>query len=161
MDRVTSPYFDNTVLEIFEQPVTTAERAALNAFASLPTKNRAQNARHLFAYYRDTHACDDDPEELDDLMGVPATPEVIWPHVAVYSVCARTNPDDGLAYVMVSGNCAWEPEHGLLMVWREGRVLNKVGGYDDHLTNAYAYGDATLENVVYRARDATFTTSLD
>ena len=161
MDTLTSPYFNNAVLDVFEQTKTAEECAALDAFASLPTENRLRDAHHLFAYYRDMHACDDDPEELDALMGVPATPQDIWPHVSVHSVCARTNPDDGLAYVMVSGNCAWEPEHGLLMVWREGRVLNKVGVYDDHLTNAYAYGDATLENVVYRAHDAVFTTSLD
>ena len=161
METLTSPYFDNAVLDIFEPPETSQEQAALVAFATLAAKDRLADSQHLFAYYQDTRARDDDPDWHDSQMGVPATPQDIWPHVSVFSVCARTNPDDGLAYVMVSGNCAWEQEHGLLMVWREGQILNKVGGYDDHETNEYAYGDAALARVVYRGSTADFTTTLD
>ena len=67
----------------------------------------------------------------------------------------------GHSYVVVEANCDWEEEHGLMLVWKDGKRLTKVGGYDGHLSNVWAYDDDTLENVVYAASNPKFQTLLD
>ena len=57
---------------------------------------------------------------------------------------------DRAAYVSLECGCDWEEEHGLQIVFKEGLHVNMVGQYDGHLTNADAYGDGRLENVIYR-----------
>jgi hypothetical protein len=37
-------------------------------------------------------------------------------------------------YVMVEGECEWEPEHGLQLVFRQGRMLTRASQYDGYLT---------------------------
>ena len=41
-------------------------------------------------------------------------------------------------------------QHGLQIVFKDGRSVTKVGPYDGHLTNSNAYADASLDGVVYR-----------
>jgi hypothetical protein len=45
--------------------------------------------------------------------------------------------------------CDWEPEHGLQIVFRDGREVTKVGPYDGHLTNSAAYANDDLDGIVY------------
>lgn len=45
---------------------------------------------------------------------------------------------------------SWEPEHGLQLVFENGLTVCKVGPYDGHNTNAHAYADASLLNVVFK-----------
>ncbi|WP_420847686.1 DUF6985 domain-containing protein [Natronosporangium hydrolyticum] len=59
---------------------------------------------------------------------------------------------DQRVYVSIECECAWEPEHGLQIVFRDGAAVTKVGPYDGHLTNSAAYADDTLDGVVYRRR---------
>ncbi|WP_371681854.1 hypothetical protein [Labrenzia sp. VG12] len=83
----------------------------------------------------------------------------MWRHVTPGPVFQeRGNGDDDVWYAIMEAECDWEIEHGLMMVWRNGTTLCKVGGYDGHLTNADAYGDAHLSNVVYQATNPGFTT---
>jgi hypothetical protein len=42
-------------------------------------------------------------------------------------------------YVQVSCECSWEPEHGLQLVFRQGKKLTRVSGHDGHLTEADAF----------------------
>ena len=85
---------------------------------------------------------------------VEATPHSIWEHVQLGSELhvSRRSPRDQAIYVSFECNCDWEPEHGLQLVFREGRAVVKVGPYDGHLTNADAYGDPGLEGTVYKER---------
>lgn len=43
-------------------------------------------------------------------------------------------------YVAVDCRCDWEEEHGLQLVFRQGRMLTRVSDQDGHLTEAHAYG---------------------
>jgi len=36
-------------------------------------------------------------------------------------------------YFSIEGNCDWEEEHGLQLVFRDGTEVTKVGQYDGHL----------------------------
>jgi hypothetical protein len=81
--------------------------------------------------------------------------EDVWQHVAFgseFHVSLRSEGDDedGI-YFSLECNCAWEPEHGLQIVIRDGLVVTKVGPFDGHLTNSDAFADHRLKGVVYKS----------
>ena len=99
-------------------------------------------------------------EFLDEEMGIPSSPSAIWEHVRPGPVHVARD-EDGVHYVGMEADCAWEKEHGLLLVWREGQVLTRVSNDDGGLTNAWVLNDNSLSDVVYAATDGRFTTRLD
>ncbi|WP_240230868.1 DUF6985 domain-containing protein [Devosia lacusdianchii] len=156
------PYFDNAEMETIEAVEDAGAAAALAAFVALTPADRLADARHVFAYYKDYHQAVGGEDWLDEQMGVPETPADIWRHVTPGGEIAveKGRKGDDNWYVVMEANCAWEEEHGLMLVWRNGTTLTKVGGYDGHLTNVNAYADDSLVDVVYAASDPTFTTRL-
>lgn len=136
-----------------------AEQAALSAFLALTSRDRLADSRHLYAYYRDVKqaVASEDGRELE--MAVPKTPEAIWTHVTPTQLYLDAGRDgDPHLYIVAECECDWEDEHGLMMVWRDGATLCKVSGFDGHVTNADAYDDDTLADVVYPGIDKTFRT---
>ena len=102
---------------------------------------------YVFDYYRDIAAeCGDEP----DFVEIAASGDV-WDHVqfAGEPCVARRAYGDKAVYVSVECNCDWEPEHGLQIVFRQGKAVNKVGPFNGHLSNADAYDDKALEDTVY------------
>jgi hypothetical protein len=103
----------------------------------------------LFRYYRDF-------EEWwleDDKQPIKSADE-LWQHVRLGSepmVSRRSYGDKGI-YISVECGCDWEQEHGLQLVLKNGRKVNKLGGYDGHLTNSDAFDDESLEDVIYPER---------
>ena len=80
------------------------------------------------------------------------SPKEIWSHIQFGNeliVSRRSSGDEGV-YISLECNCAWEPEHGLQIVFRNGNKVCKIGPFDGHLTNADAFADARLEGIVYR-----------
>ena len=123
------------------------------AIANLRSSERdllQEAARYVFRYYEDMNRDWDrgDPEYVE------ASPHSIWEHVQLGSelYISRRPSGDHAVYVSLECNCDWEPEHGLQLVFREGRTVIKVGPYDGHLTNADAYADPGLEGTVYKGR---------
>ncbi len=104
---------------------------------------------HVFSYYDDMKEFwQQDAESFVELK----SPSEVWAHVQFGGeaiVSRRRNGDKGV-YISLECNCDWEPEHGLQIVFRNGNRVNKVGPYDGHLTNANAYADPDLEDVVYK-----------
>jgi hypothetical protein len=103
----------------------------------------------LFCYYRDF-------EELwleDGNRPIKSANE-LWQHVRLGGepmVSRRSHGDEGI-YISIECGCDWEREHGLQIVLRNGLGVNKLGGFDGHLTNSDAYDDESLENAIYRER---------
>jgi hypothetical protein len=93
----------------------------------------------------------DQPRSMPKL----AKPEDVWKHVQfgdeIY-VSRRSDgdPEDGI-YLSLECNCDWEVEHGLQLVFREGRAVTKVGSFDGHVTNTDACSDAGVRGVIYRS----------
>lgn len=54
------------------------------------------------------------------------------------------------AYISFEGEVSWEPEHGLQLVFENGSRVCKVGPYDGHVTNAHAFADVSLLDVVFK-----------
>ena len=166
MPTLKIPYFDDVEVEVDYAgnnggcPLTNTEAAAaLKAFLSLTTADRLSDSRHVYAYYQDFREYVGGEDWMDEELGVPDSPEAIWKHVTPKSLFVDKDGNGGERYyVIIECECGWESEHGLMMVWRDGRTLSKVGGYDGHLTNAS--GDDGLEDVVYLGLDARFHTRL-
>jgi hypothetical protein len=53
-------------------------------------------------------------------------------------------------FVSLECNCAWEVEHGLQLVFRNGREISNVGPFDGHVSNESAYANERLKGVVYK-----------
>ena len=68
-------------------------------------------------------------------------PEDIWNFVSPQEILvSRRSRVDKRIYVQLLCECAWDPEHGLQLVFREGAVLSRVSMQDGHLTYADAFG---------------------
>ena len=154
-------WFDGAEVEL-EEPETARDAAALKNFLRLTALDRFKASRHVYAYYRDFHSAVGGQDWLDSEMGIPTTPEDIWKHVRPMTLFAESDPDlPGHSYVVIEANCDWEVEHGLMLVWEDGKRLTKVSGYDGNFSNAWAGDDDALKNVVYAASDPQFQTLLD
>ena len=80
-------------------------------------------------------------------------PGDVWKYVEIGDrVCVEQQADgpaeDGW-YLSINCNCDWEEEHGLLLVFRDGTVVSRVGPSDGHLTNSHAFGEPGYDGVIY------------
>jgi hypothetical protein len=124
--------------------------AAIRAFLALDPSALTAAAPWIYAYYRDV--MDDVVAAGDDGYHVA----IDGPHDVLEHVRLGTEPlvtrdayGDRRVHVSVECECDWEPEHGLQVVFREGRTVTKVGPYNGHFTNSAAYADDSLDGVVY------------
>ncbi|MEO1482923.1 MAG: hypothetical protein AAFU77_12520 [Myxococcota bacterium] len=81
-------------------------------------------------------------------------PSEVWDHVAIGAepsiVLGGGKYTPSRHYISFEGNVAWEPEHGLQLVFEKGPKLCKVSPYDGHVTNAAAFADPNLHGVIFR-----------
>ncbi len=69
----------------------------------------------------------------------------IWDFVAPIEIfLSRRYRRDEDIYVQIDCECNWDEEHGLQLVFRQGKKLTRISGIDGHLTAADAY-DTTDE----------------
>lgn len=123
--------------------------AAVRNFLALDPAVLHTAEGHVFRYYRDCAEYWDD--EDDDGFPSIAAPRDVWQHVRFGTepvVKRRAYGDRGI-YISLECECDWEPEHGLEIVFHNGERVNKVGPYDGHCTNADAYDDDSLKDVIY------------
>ncbi|WP_218186356.1 DUF6985 domain-containing protein [Terasakiispira papahanaumokuakeensis] len=78
-------------------------------------------------------------------------PQDVWQFVRFgCEPAVSRRDDDNTIYISLVCSCDWEREHGLQLVFKDGRYVNKLGGYDGHLTHSDAFDDESLEGVIYR-----------
>lgn len=156
MTATRVPLFDGVELQLLSPLATAETQAALHTFLALSPPDRAGLSRHVVAYAQDVQEWTGDETPLD------LSPDGIWSHVHPRVLAIETDAHSPRheTYVVVEADCDWEPEHGLMLCFREGRTLTKCGGFDGHLTNVNALNDPRLADVVYRALDPRFTTRL-
>ena len=133
-----------------DDPDKEAFLVAIANFLSLPESALKKSERYVFQYYKDL---EDAWKSYDDDFKPIPSPADVWKHVRLGTaptVSRRAHGDKGI-YVSVECGCDWEEEHGLQIVFKNGLKVNKVGPFDGHLTNSDAYGDESLEDVIYQA----------
>ncbi|SDI56196.1 DUF6985 domain-containing protein [Nonomuraea jiangxiensis] len=133
-----------------DDPAPEDFHAAIRTFLALDRSALTAATPSIFAYYRDV--TDDIVAAGDDDWYV----EIEGPHDVLDHIQFGDNPivsrdsyGDRHVYVSLVCECDWEVEHGLQIVFRDGRTVTKVGPCDGHLTNAAAYADDSLDGVVY------------
>ena len=123
--------------------------AAIGTFLALDESVLRSATPYVFEYYQDVTAAVIADDDLDWYVEIPG-PDEVWNHIEIgYEVMVQRHGRSGLVYMSVACGCDWEPEHGLQIVFREGRTVSKVGPYDGHLTNASAYDRDDLADVIY------------
>ncbi|MFD0892986.1 hypothetical protein KBB96_16320 [Luteolibacter ambystomatis] len=109
--------------------------AALQAFLALGTDGRREAQPYVYQHYlRIAKLFGDQLECHID------SPDDVWQHIHPCSLTLTKREEDDLIYVQICGGCDWDAEHGLQMIYRRGRQLSRVSGYDGHLTHSDAHG---------------------
>jgi hypothetical protein len=139
-----------------EDPVTEEgilRKEAISGFIAGGPQLLDEATRFLRAYYWST-AAEFTPRERIQY-GIPEISDSadIWAHVQFRHPPTWTLGGGplmpGRSYLSFEGEVSWEPEHGLQLVYEDGRRLCKVSQYDGHVTVAHAYGDPYLLGVVF------------
>ncbi|WP_371868412.1 DUF6985 domain-containing protein [Telluria aromaticivorans] len=146
--RVLQDRYVRIILEGYEEDENAEDfHSAINSFLSIGPEFLTEAETHVFSYYRDVDGFWDSPNE-PVCIGAPSE---VWAHVQFGRdayVYRRDSGDNGI-YISIECECDWEPEHGLQIVFRNGKSICKVGPYDGHATNADAFANAQLEDVIY------------
>ena len=134
------------IVDGFEPSEAASLTASVQSFCALTAAGLKREAGdHVWAYYRDFAARYVDEPGFPSISGA----DQIWDFVT-FGDEVWVKRDGSHWYVSVENECAWEPEHGLELVFKDGRQLVKVGQVDGHLTNRGAFGDGSIpEDAVY------------
>ncbi len=118
--------------------------SALSNFFLLDKQSRLALSDLVFKNYSDfLEAIGDDDEFKINIK----QKEDIWDFVHPSEIYVTRRPyNDMDIYVQIHCGCDWEEEHGLQLVFRQGRQLTRVSDIDGHLTEADAYGKPDSED---------------
>ncbi|MBW8360603.1 MAG: hypothetical protein K0M56_00285 [Kaistella sp.] len=71
----------------------------------------------------------------------------IWNHIHPTEIYVARRPyNEQDIYIQVACECDWEQEHGLQLVFRQGKKLTRISDQDGHLTEADAYNKPDEED---------------
>jgi hypothetical protein len=146
------PFFDKAKLAItfakFEPEkdlkfIEEADNAILN-FLKLTSLDRLKISDLVLKNYYDFLEAVGDDEEFKLNIDKP---DQIWDFVHPNDIYVSRRPyNDKDIYVQISCDCDWEEEHGLQLIFRQGRQITRVSGIDGHLTEADAYDKPDSED---------------
>ena len=135
-EPIPVPFFGSTALTFIIEADADAPdvHAAVERALALGEADRLAISAPVFENYRAfLEASDLDPLDI-------AMPTKVWQYVTPTAVhVRRRRRRDRDVYVAFMCECAWEPEHGLQLVFRGGDRLVRVSYQDGHLTHADAY----------------------
>jgi hypothetical protein len=88
-----------------------------------------------------------DVDEADEPLRAIKDKTDIWKFIypTVLYVTRRPYKEQDM-YVQIACECVWEQEHGLQLVFRQGKKLTRISDQDGHLTEADAYGKPDEED---------------
>lgn len=129
--KIEVPYFDGKSFELDEDQACLPHEAqqALRNFLSLTNEQRLSEPSLVYQYYRDFRGVGDFAGWLDEQMGVLKDDETIWERVSPEFLDVHQGMS-GLWYVVAAGDCEWDQEHGIMLVWLQGHTLIRVGPDD-------------------------------
>ena len=99
---------------------------ALRNFMELTPEDLKVAEPHLFAEFKQCEAAID-PTCLDVVISDSSE---VWGELEFRSVNLM-KPDDKV-YVQLAAECSWDPEHGIQLIFRNGKHLTRVSEQDGH-----------------------------
>jgi hypothetical protein len=149
-DAIAIPFFDNkklavTFMDLGPEDLEEAD-AALRNFFALTSDDRLRISDLAYKNYTDfLDEVDFDgiEEGLSDIKEDHEIWNFIYPTDIYVSKRHRRDHD---VYVCISCECGWEEEHGLQLVFRQGKKLTRISSEDGHLTEADAYDKPDAED---------------
>ena len=80
-------------------------------------------------------------DKLDEPLRQIKNKNEIWKFIHPTEIYAKRRAyNDKDIYVSIACECDWEQEHGLQLVFRQGKKMTRISDQDGHLTEADAYG---------------------
>ncbi|GAL06291.1 hypothetical protein JCM19237_1936 [Photobacterium aphoticum] len=123
---------------------------AIRHFMALEPSALQQAEAAIFAYYQKINAYFEPDDEC--YVDIPQASDV-WAHIEWgdrITVMRRPYGDKGI-YLLLTAWCAWEEDHGLQMVFKHGKAVNMIGPVSGRVSHIDAFGDPSLEEVMYSA----------
>lgn len=128
-DPIPIPYFNNSAVKVvftdaaFEEYMVAADQA-LQDLLKLTSIDREKDSHYVYKYYLQTlEFLDIEPLDLK-------SENNIWNFVRPIEIHINW-PADKPVYLLVSCECKWEEEHGLQLVFKNGK-LTRASGHDGH-----------------------------
>jgi hypothetical protein len=151
---VEIPFFENCILPIiftdFEPGhdpnfLHEADQALINFFKLNATD---RNSISALAYKNCMDFLDEvDVDEADETLRAIEDKNDIWKFIHPSEIYVSRRPyKEQDIYVQIACECDWEQEHGLQLVFRQGKKLTRISDQDGHLTEADAYGKPDEED---------------
>lgn len=122
--------------------------ATLANFLSMAPERINDLKAHLFAFYQDFFL--DVGDDLLDEMPYQENDENILDFISLSRVTLSHSEQTKRCYMVVSGGCDWEIEHGLSVSFENGNRLVWVGEASGDLYHTDAKGNVDTENLIYR-----------
>ncbi len=111
---------------------------ALANFMSLDSMYKLKTAQNVFENFVEFVSYIDESAIPPKMKG--AQPLSIWNFVYPTALFVnRRASNDKDIYIVLACECEWEKEHGLQLVFRQGKKLTRVSDQDGHLTESDAY----------------------
>lgn len=132
------PEYDKTFIEEADN--------ALTKFLKLTTEDRKSISELAYSNYMDFLEAVDFSEHEEPLRQIEDKNE-IWNLIRPTEIYVTRRPyNDQDIYVILACECAWDQEHGLQLVFRQGKKLIRISSQDGHLTEADAYNKPDEED---------------
>lgn len=145
-EPVGVPLFDNKLIEVVftdyepgDDMFLQETEEALKNFWQLDNNYRNSMSKEVYKNCMDfLNAVAYD--EADECLWQINNPKEIWGYVSPIEILvSRRHSRDKDIYITVACECEWEREHGLQLVFRQGKKLTRVSDQDGHVTEADAY----------------------
>lgn len=145
-EEIEVPFFENKRLAItflsyepeHDKAFVDDADLALTNFFQLTTQDRISISKLVYKNYNDylnevdINVVDESLRQIEDI-------QEIWRFIYPTDIFAeRRAYSEKDIYIMVACECEWEQEHGLQLVFRQGKKLTRVSIQDGHLTEADA-----------------------
>lgn len=146
-EDVGIPFFSNSKLTItftdfnpdLDKEFITEADKALSTFMKLGDHERFELSNLVYRNFETIKEEVDYPYWSEKLREIE-NPVEIWNFIQPLGISVTRRPyGDNDVFIDISCKCEWEEEHGLQLVFRQGKKLTRVSQIDGHLTNADAY----------------------
>lgn len=138
------PFFDGKKLPIVfldyeDENFFKDADVALDHFLQLDVNDREDVSSYIYKNCIDFLDAVDNVDDEGKFRNLESDSD-IWQYVYPSRIIlSRRDYNDKDIYVQVDCECEWEQEHGLQLIFRQGKKLTRVSQVDGHLTEADAY----------------------